>query len=290
MRRRQPLHDVVLRKVRILILVHEDVAKALLIALQHLREALEQLEHLEQQVVKIERVVVAQRLFIAGERVAHLLRRALFAQQARRVERMVLRVGDARGEHARGVDLVVERELAHDAPEQRLLVRIVIDRERALIAEPLDLPPQDARAAGVEREHPHALRRAAGERLHARAHLAGGLVRKRQRQDLPRRGALFGQQVGDAVREHARLAAARTGEHQQRPLRGAHGLQLLRVEPRQIQLALNAIHASIIAHPHGRLTRAPARIARAICRGGGRNVSKSETFPVWLVKPRPMGL
>ena len=104
------------------------------------------------------------------------------------------------------------------------------------------------------------------------------------------RGALFGQQVGDAVREHARLAAARAGEHQQRPLRGAHGLQLLRVEPRQIQLALNAIHASIIAHPHGRLTRAPARIARAICRGGGRNVSKSETLPVWLVKPRPMGL
>jgi hypothetical protein len=52
----------------------------------------------------------------------------------------------------------------------------------------------------------------------APAHLAGGFVRKSNREDLVRRDVVFVNQVGNAMRQNARLAAARTGEHEHWPV------------------------------------------------------------------------
>ena len=56
--------------------------------------------------------------------------------------------------------------------------------------------------------------------LDAAAHLAGRLVREGDGEDAVRRDALDLDQPGDAVREHARLAAAGAGEHQHRARAG----------------------------------------------------------------------
>ena len=55
--------------------------------------------------------------------------------------------------------------------------------------------------------------------VEARAHLAGGLVGERHGEDAPRRDALARDEVGDAIRDDARLAAAGAGEDEERALR-----------------------------------------------------------------------
>ena len=87
-------------------------------------------------------------------------------------------------------------------------------------------PVRDA----VERADPHRRARHAEQLLDAAAHLARGLVRERHGEDAVRRRALDLDDPGDAVREHARLAAAGAGEHQHRPERGGDGLALRVVE------------------------------------------------------------
>ena len=59
---------------------------------------------------------------------------------------------------------------------------------------------------------------AAEQVLEPLAHLARGLVRERDREDLVRLHPAGVDQVRDPVGEHARLAGARAGDDEQRPL------------------------------------------------------------------------
>ena len=68
------------------------------------------------------------------------------------------------------------------------------------------------RAPGKHHD-PHLGGNAADERFHALAHFACGFVGEGQRENLAGQYALFANQIGDAVREHARLAAAGAGQH-----------------------------------------------------------------------------
>lgn len=71
--------------------------------------------------------------------------------------------------------------------------------------------------------------------LDAAPHLACGLVGKRQRHNAVRLVPLL-QQVHYLIRQHTRLARARTGYHQLRPAKILHGAALLLVELLQILL------------------------------------------------------
>jgi hypothetical protein len=72
---------------------------------------------------------------------------------------------------------------------------------------------------------------ATGEQsLDAAPHLAGGFVGEGHGEDPPRIDAA-GHQIRDAVGDHARLAAARAREHEERALGQADGLPLRRVQP-----------------------------------------------------------
>jgi hypothetical protein len=66
--------------------------------------------------------------------------------------------------------------------------------------------------------------------LDALAHLLGRLVRERDREDLVRARHPRALEVGDPVRQHARLAGTRAGEDQQRALAVRDGVALGRVE------------------------------------------------------------
>ncbi len=78
----------------------------------------------------------------------------------------------------------------------------------------------------VEGAHPHAAHRDTQQLFGAAAHLGGGLVGEGHRQHAVGRGALDADQPGDAVHQHAGLAAAGTGDHQHRPGRAGHRVAL----------------------------------------------------------------
>ena len=65
---------------------------------------------------------------------------------------------------------------------------------------------------------------------HALRHLPGRLVGKGQRQYAFGRHGFAKDQMGDAGRDHAGLAAARAGQNQHGSVRGRHGFTLLGIE------------------------------------------------------------
>ena len=147
------------------------------------------------------------------------------------------------------------------------LVGLVVDREVRAVAEPRRLAAEDAAARGVEGQDPDRARDAAEHVLEALAHLARGLVRERDREDLLRLDPVRVDQVRDAVREHARLAGARARDDEQRPLGREHGLPLGRVQVGEIRLrrcdGQGAADASCAGRDTGRRRRSPPRHASA---------------------------
>ena len=75
--------------------------------------------------------------------------------------------------------------------------------------------------------------RVAEQQLDALAHLLRGLVGEGDGQELAGARAAGVHEPGDAVREHARLARAGAGEHEQRALAVGHRLALGRVQALQ---------------------------------------------------------
>ena|SRR5438128_1119959 len=65
------------------------------------------------------------------------------------------------------------------------------------------------------------------------AHFLGGFVRKRYRQDVARPHATLGDQICDAMCDHASLARTRAGQNQQRPVAGGYCLALRWIELRE---------------------------------------------------------
>ena len=110
-------------------------------------------------------------------------------------------------------------------------VGLVEDRElRAAEAERLRLGAEHEEAEAVERRDVQVLRdRLADEIDDALAHLGGGLVSERHREDRPRRDAAL-EQARHALRDDARLARARAGEDEHRPHVVLDGSLLRRVQ------------------------------------------------------------
>ena len=223
--------DLVLRHVRVLVLVDQDVLEPALVLLQDLGVLAEQLDDLHQQVVEVHRpgrlqarlVLDVDLAVLALERVGGLGHRLLRADQ------LVLPQADPVVNASWREPLRVEAQVTDDVAGEALGVGGVVDAEVARVAERLGLGPQDAHAGGVERAHPHRLDDRPDQRLDAVAHLLGGLVGERDRQDRRRRRAVV-DEVGDAVGEHPGLARAGAGDHQQRAAAVHDGVELIGVE------------------------------------------------------------
>ena len=113
-----------------------------------------------------------------------------------------------------GVTCVSSSSQCVDDPlEHGEAVAGVVDRVVLLQADVAGVLPEEPGAKAVKRAHPDLL--AGREHGQATLHLVGGLVGEGEGDDLPGGDAL-GQQVRDAVRDDARLAAAGAGEDQQR--------------------------------------------------------------------------
>ena len=135
----QQLQQPVLGAVGVLVLVDEHAAEVAAVALADVGEQLEQVDGADQQVVEVHRVGVVHPLLVervdVGDRL--LEERALLLAVGLGVEQPVLRAGDLALDRARRKALRVDLELVHAALDHPQRVGLVVDREAALVAEPL---------------------------------------------------------------------------------------------------------------------------------------------------------
>ena len=225
----------VLGAVGVLVLVDVQVAPAILVVRQHAGRLLEQPHGLVEQVVEVERAGRLEARLVRPIRAGGdlLLVAARSGLRCVGADQVVLPAADLASSTCGRSSLVLQQvEIAHDQLDRARLIVRVVDREARVDADRGAVAAQDARAQRVERAHGHVARLLADEREDARAHLGRGLVGERDREDLPRLDALDADEVRDAMGEHARLAAARAGQDQQRPFGRGDGARLLGVEPR----------------------------------------------------------
>ena len=258
--RSQQVGDRVLDVVGVLVLVHADLAEAVLVALQDLGAPGEQLEGLDEKVVEVHRVGAGETAVqLAVDARGGAVRGAGGARHLVGTHQGVLGRGDLGADGVERVGLLVDVQVGHDRLHQTARVVVIVDREVGPIAHELAILAQDAHAHGVEGADPHAARAVREQGPQALAHLGGSLVGERNGQDLPGPHALVGDHVGDAVREDARLARARAREHEQGAARALHGLALGGVEALQVNGGRLAEQGLLVArHASGFLSSSSA--------------------------------
>jgi len=222
--------------VGVLVLVHADVAEALLVAGERAGVPGEEFVGADEKVIEVHRVGAFETglqdtVDLRGLAVERGLGGALHLVG---VDQGVLGRGDARADGLQGELLGVDVKVVHDRLDETLRVVVIVDGEVGRVADELGILAEHADAHGVEGADPHAARTTRQEMTEALAHLGGSLVREGDGQDLPRAHALVGTHARDAVREHARLAGTRAREHEERsrgtqdrlPLRGVEAIHV----------------------------------------------------------------
>ncbi|MCY1173049.1 hypothetical protein D9M73_131980 [compost metagenome] len=224
--------------VGVLIFVDHDIFEAALIVGQHLAVALQDDEHVQQQIAEIAGVERDQAGLIGGVEflpAAIGVEFALAGIDLRRREAFVLPAVDQPGKLARGPAFLVEIGGLDELLQQAQLVVGVEDGEVAVQADEFGMAAQHLGADRVEGAEPrHPLDHIADQPPDAVAHLARGLVGEGDAEDLARPGFAGGEQMREPRGERGGLAGAGPGQHQHRAFGGQHGFALLRVEARQI--------------------------------------------------------
>ncbi|MFT3786786.1 MAG: hypothetical protein QM770_11565 [Tepidisphaeraceae bacterium] len=224
---RQRVREEVLGAIGVLVLVDEDVLKAVLELGQDVRVIAQCEDGADEQVVEVERGRLGEHLLVlrvdAGdglvEEVAGVLSEVFGGDE------LVLGVADpavnGRGAEIRAADLQrLERFL-----DDLVLVGRVVDEEVRREADALGVVLQNAKAERVERadhrrrlfqtaEIPHL---PADDVRHAVLHFTGGFICESNREDGTGLYALA-DQVGDPTCQYPRLARTRAGNHQKRPV------------------------------------------------------------------------
>ena len=222
---RQLIHNGLLGKVRVLILIHEHELELLDIFLTDVFVLLKEDPRLHQQIVEVHRIGLSAPFRIPYIYIRHLwpfLRGVVLGPCTLRIglrqHQVVLRHRDTVGHRCRLIHLVVELHLLDDRPHQRASVRLVIDGEVRLIADMLRLCPQDTCKDAVERSHLEVSRTLMTHQLaNTLLHLSRSLVGKGQCQYLPGSHPLF-HQPGNLVGQHTCLTRSCTCNHQTGPV------------------------------------------------------------------------
>ena len=125
----------------------------------------------------------------------------------------------------------VEIQSLHDPADRAQLIFRVDDLKRLRQSGFAPMHAQQPMSDAVKGTDPQRRTRHAKQCFDAAAHLAGCLVRERHRENAVRRDILDLHQPSNAMREHARLAAARTRKHERRRQRRRHRSALLIIQP-----------------------------------------------------------
>ncbi len=210
----QLLEQAVLRVVGVLAFVHQQVADALTPGQRDLRVFFQDLHRQTDQVIEVDGVERGQAQLVAlvdaGRFLLAVAARGghrLFGRQAGvlRARHQVLHVLD-----------VVGLGPGHQVLDLRSGIIGIEDREAALQADGGVFDLQELQAQRMEGADGHLVGILLAQALgHTLAHFLGRLVGEGDRCDTAGRVATTADQVGDLLHDHARLAAARTGQHQQ---------------------------------------------------------------------------
>ena len=228
-------HDRVLRLVRVLVLVDEDVLEAAAVLLEHVGVLAEQAHGVHEQVVEVHRPGGDEALLVLGEHLGVLALEDVLSGggRVRRVDELVLPRRDLGVHPPRREALRVEPEVADHVAGEAGGVGLVVDRELPRVAELVGVGAQDAHARRVERRHPHRPAPPARPARPTRWRISSAaLLVNVMARIAPAAHALV-DQVGDAVGEHPGLAGAGAGDHEQRSALVDDGVELVRVEPRE---------------------------------------------------------
>ena len=217
----QQTHQFKLGCVGILVLVHHNVLKTLLVVVQHLRTVPEQFHCLYNNIVKIQGVVHLQRLLVLpvhpGINGGGIVPRRLLLKPAHCLQ-LILGRGDHPQKGPLLVHLGIQVQSFHNSFYHSLLIITVIDGKTVVIPDPVNMPAKNADAGGMECGNPHLAGSLPHQTVHPLTHLPGCLVGKGDRQNIPGVHAHLVYEVGNAVGENTGLAAPRTRQKQQRPL------------------------------------------------------------------------
>ena len=221
--------DAVLRAVRVLVLVDEHVAPEAAVVGEDVRNLGEEADHQQQQVVEVDGARLAQPLLVArvDERRFLLPRPPRVAQRLGHGDHLVLEVRDAVHGGARRERAVGQLTLLQAVLHERQAIVLVVDREVRRQAQVRAVLAQDPHAPRMERGDQRRLEPDRRQQaVDPSRHLAGGLVGERHGEQVARREIAATEQPGDPVGDHARLAAAGAGQHEQRTVAGRHGFAL----------------------------------------------------------------
>lgn len=221
----------VLHGVGVLELVHQDMAEAPLVVLEHAGMVAPEVQGAQQQLGEVDHPGAGAGRLVGFVDLQHGGEEQVAAGlDVLRPQALVLLPVDEPLGLARRPALLVEAEFADHPLDQALLVVAVEDLE--VLAQPGLAPVRAQQAMGeaVEGADPHARRIDPEQLLDAVAHLRRRLVGEGHRQDAVGRGVLDLDQPGDPVHQHAGLARAGAGEDQLAAQRRGHGLALRVVE------------------------------------------------------------
>jgi hypothetical protein len=224
----EPLHDLVLDAVGVLVLVDEHVSEALAPGLFPLRKTAEEVQHVQEQVVEVHGVGGLQGLAVVLEDLGRVLGDGIEGGgEVLGTLVLVLAGADDAAEHVRrgGLDGKERAGLGDHLP----LVVVVVDGEGVPVAQVSGVRAQDAGADAVEGAHPMGCR-LPHQLFGAFAHLAGGLVGEGQRHDLAGSASEPPDQPGDLPGEHAGLARPGPRQDQLGSVVHEDGFRLRRIE------------------------------------------------------------
>ncbi len=225
----QLLEQFVLHRVRVLVFVDQHVLEQLLPLRARLLVSLQQLQRKADQVVEVDGAVGGEALFVELHHACGHLLVGILGRRGRHVARDARVLPQADGPLPLARELVVGG--AAGVLEHAHHVVRVEDGELRLQAQLGAVLAQHAHAQRVERADRQVLRGlGADELLGALAHFLRRLVGERDGRDVLRRQAVL-QQPHDLVRDHARLARTRAGQHQARAVEVVHRLHLGVVQP-----------------------------------------------------------
>ena len=206
--------------VCVLILVNENVAEFSLIIREHVRIILQKPDGVVKEIVKVHgsgvpKVLGVCRADLRGADAADIPGALLGSHGVlRRNERTLIPA--RRGKHGLWrEDLVIHVLIAQNPLHDRKAVRLIVDRKALRKTETVGVPPQDTHARAVERKRPDVAPGLAELDFQAALQLVGGLVRKRDRKDLPRRRGIDGTHAADALRHRCASGGGvlECGEH-----------------------------------------------------------------------------
>jgi hypothetical protein len=207
--------EAILGGVDVLVFVDQHVFEALLVLAPRGGVALEQIDRAHDQIVEVERVGLGQPALVFLIDVAEALaqKRRLLLEVGFGPEQSVLRLADLCQASARRDLALVVIEIVEDLLDDLALIAVVDDHETGRDADARTVAPQNPHAHGVKRADPEIARRRTHHAFQARLHLGCGFVGEGHRQNAIRGDPHIAEQIGDTVRQDARLAASRTREN-----------------------------------------------------------------------------